>query len=115
MRAALGGHEAICSHVIDLGLTFLHPADVVIQRYVLGGLTGMGGGKTQQASDLLAVAKVFRRAFFQHGAELFPEALILVRALLRQLGQHVQYPLGHGGADAFHGAVVLEDFTRHVQ
>src|SRR5690554_2578655 len=75
----------------------------------------MGGGKPQQASDFFTVAKVFCRAFFQYSTKLIPEALVLIAVFLGQLGQHVQHPLGHGGADALHGAVVLQNFARYVQ
>ena len=115
VRAALGRREVVRSDVVDLLLALLHPADVIIQRHILGALTGISGGKTQQAGNLLAVAEVLGRAFLQYRAELAPELLVLLGVFLRQFGEHVQNPLGDSGTDAFHGAVVLQDLPGHVQ
>ena len=109
VRAALGGGKVVAGDVVDLVLAFLHPADVIIQRHVLGGFAGMGGGKAQQSRNFFAVAEVFSRTFFQNGTKLVPEALVFVAAFLGQLGQHIQYPLGQRCTDAFYSTVILQN------
>ncbi len=115
VRAVLHLRVALAGEVVDLVLAFLHPTDVVGQRYALLARIVAGGGEAQQAGDLLLVAEVFRRAFLEDLAEVLPEGLVLLRLVLRQLLQHVQHALGQRRLHRVDHRILLQDFPGDVQ
>ncbi len=115
VRAVFRRRIAVCGDVVDFFLPFFHPGDVIFQRHGLGGRVGMGGGKAQQFSDRFLVGVIFRRAFFQHQTELFPEGLVFFRVVFRQFFQHLQDAFGQSATQITRYRAVLQDFTGDVQ
>ncbi len=93
MRAVLGSGIRVGGDVVNLLLTFLHAANVILERDGLGLAFTSGAGKAQQLGDLFAVGVILGRALFEHVTELFPELGVLLGIVFRQLGEHGQHAL----------------------
>ncbi|CSA52883.1 Uncharacterised protein [Vibrio cholerae] len=93
MWAVFRSGIAVCRQIVDLVLTFFHALDIRSKADGLLCRIDMSRGKTQQASDFLAVSKIFCRTFFHHQAKLFPEFLVIVSIIARHALKHSQYAL----------------------
>ena len=94
---------------------FLHPAGVVGQGHVGLVRGGLGGGEAEQPGDLVAVPEVFGQAFLEDLAEFLPERGVLLRLLLREVGEQPQHLLGRVGPDAVDDAAALQEFAGDVE
>ncbi|MCY1269160.1 hypothetical protein D9M70_176470 [compost metagenome] len=115
MRAVLDLGVGFAGQVVDLFLTFLGARQVLGQADNLLAIVAVGRCETQQTGDFFLVGEIFCRAFFHDLTEVFPEALVLLRLVLRQFFQHVQDALGQRRLHRVDDRVFLQDFPRHVQ
>ena len=115
VRAGLGGGQARRQQVVDVLLALLHPAYVIAERDVRLAGAGLGRGEAQQLGDLVAVPVVLGQAFLQDGAELLPERGVLLRLLLRRVGEQPQHLLGRVGPDVVDDAAALQQFAGDVE
>ena len=115
MRAVLGCSIGVSGDVVNLLLTFLHAANIILERDGLGFALASGAGKAQQFGDLFAVGVILGRALFEHVTELAPELGVLLGIVFRQLGEHGQNALGASLAQGGGHLVVLQDFTADVE
>ena len=60
-------------------------------------------------------AGVLQYALFEDATKLLPEGGVLFLIIGRQVGQHAENFLGRIGAHGVNQAIVLENFTRHIQ
>ena len=103
------------SHVINGLLAFLHPGDVIIQGNGFFLRVLMGGLEAEQFGEVLAFVRRVDNSFLHDPAERLPELTVLVRFLVRQFLQQVQYPLRTGRADGFDDLVLLQDLPGDIQ
>ena len=89
MRAVFNLRIGFAGQVVDLVLTFFGTLKVLSQRHRLLAAVFMGRSKTQQTGDFFFVGEIFSWAFFHDLTEVFPEALIFFRLVLRQFFKHV--------------------------
>ncbi|RMS43886.1 hypothetical protein ALP66_05703 [Pseudomonas amygdali pv. photiniae] len=115
VRAVLDLCVGFASEVVNLVLTFLGPREVLGQRNAL--FTAIVGRRceTQQTGDFFLIGEVFCRTFLEDLAEVFPEPLVLLGFVFRQLLQHVQHALGQRRLHRVDDRVLLQDFAGNVQ
>ena len=94
--------------------SFIRP-DVVRQRDVRLVRGGLGGGEAQQPGDLVPVPVVLGQALLEDGAELLPERGVLLRLLLRGVGEQSQHLLGRVGPDVVDDPAALQQFAGDVE
>ncbi|MNF69944.1 hypothetical protein D3C84_518410 [compost metagenome] len=115
MRAVLDLGVGFAGQVVDLVLTFLGARQVLGQADNLLAIIAVGRCETQQAGDFLLVGEIFCRALFHDLTEVFPEALVLLRLVLRQFFQHVQHALGQRRLHRVDHRILLQDLAGNVQ
>ncbi len=115
MRAVLDLCVGFASEVVNLVLTFLGARQVLGQGNALFAAVVGRRRETQQTGDFFLVGEVFCRTFLEDLTEVFPEALVLLGLVFRQLLQHVQHALGQRRLHRVDDRVFLQDFAGNVQ
>ena len=115
VRAVLGGGEAVGADVVNLILSFLHPADVIRQRDSLFGAVVVSRGKAQQLGDLLAIAMILRRPLLDDPPKILPELAVFLGIVGRHVLQQPQHFLDRSATNAVHDLAALQDFAGDVE
>src|SRR5690606_25399557 len=92
MRARARGGQRVRLQVVDHVLLGRGRLDVLGKAAGLLVPVGLRAGEAQKLRDAIAIGRVFREPFLEHGAELGPEGAVLLRLVPREPLEHVEHP-----------------------